>query len=344
MKNLFIDSNIWLSLYHFTSDDLAQFEKLKELLGVDIRLWIPRQVYDEVLRNREAKLNEAFKTFDIKAIQYPVFCKQYEEYEKFSTDFSKLLKRYKEWKQKINEDMRNQTLPADKTIGLFFSSAGLVECDSIIDRAYARYKIGNPPGKDNKYGDAINWECLLNFVPNGEDLYFISFDKDYRSEMFDDMFNPFLMNEWRQKKNSTIHYYKNLVPFLNEHFKDIELKTEEEKANLIIQLKGSPNFVSTHGIISLMNRHSGWSDAQIEEICNAAEENMQVNWILADNDVYEFYTELLNKDKFKQLEDCSISRIMERLSEIASEKMEEAKSDWEADVADMMENPEHYNI
>ena len=30
MKNLFIDSNVLLSLYHFTNDDLAQFGKLKE--------------------------------------------------------------------------------------------------------------------------------------------------------------------------------------------------------------------------------------------------------------------------------------------------------------------------
>ena len=28
MKNLFIDTNIWLSLYHFTNDDLTQFQKL----------------------------------------------------------------------------------------------------------------------------------------------------------------------------------------------------------------------------------------------------------------------------------------------------------------------------
>lgn len=64
MKNLFIDSNIWLSLYHFTSDDLTQFEKLKDFLDKDIRLWIPHQVYDEVLRNREAKIQDAFKKFD----------------------------------------------------------------------------------------------------------------------------------------------------------------------------------------------------------------------------------------------------------------------------------------
>ena len=44
MKNLFIDSNIWLSLYHFTNDDLVQFGKLKELNGTDIKLFVPQQV------------------------------------------------------------------------------------------------------------------------------------------------------------------------------------------------------------------------------------------------------------------------------------------------------------
>lgn len=83
MKNLFIDSNIWLSLYHFTSDDLTQFEKLKDFLDKDIRLWIPHQVYDEVLRNREAKIQDAFKKFEFSKIQYPVFCRQYDEYTQF---------------------------------------------------------------------------------------------------------------------------------------------------------------------------------------------------------------------------------------------------------------------
>lgn len=90
MKNLFIDSNIWLSLYHFTSDDLTQFEKLKDFLDKDIRLWIPHQVYDEVLRNREAKIQDAFKKFEFSKIQYPVFCRQYDEYTQFTTDYNEL--------------------------------------------------------------------------------------------------------------------------------------------------------------------------------------------------------------------------------------------------------------
>ncbi len=165
MKNLFIDSNIWLSLYHFTNDDLAQFGKLKELNGRDIKLFIPQQVYDEVQRNREAKLKDALKSFDVQKISYPVFCKEYEEYKQFSADFSALERRYKLWKNRIDEDIQNKCLPADKTISDFFETNDLLNCESVVERAYMRYRIGNPPGKDNKYGDAINWECLLQEVP-----------------------------------------------------------------------------------------------------------------------------------------------------------------------------------
>ena len=64
MKNLFIDANIWLSLYHFSSDDLEQFSKLKELVGTDIRLFIPSQIRNEVQRNRDAKIKDALTKFE----------------------------------------------------------------------------------------------------------------------------------------------------------------------------------------------------------------------------------------------------------------------------------------
>lgn len=341
MKNLFIDSNIWLSLYHFTNDDLMQFRKLKELNGKDIRLFIPRQVCDEVRRNREAKLKEAFKQFEIKAIQFPAFFKDYEEYEQFSKDYSDLLKRYKEWKRRIDADVRAQSLPADKIIGEFFESTELLECDSLVDKAFTRYRIGNPPGKDNKYGDAINWECLLSVVPDGEDLYIISSDKDYRSELFDDMMSPFLVEEWQQKKHSHIFFYKNLVPFLNEHFKNIQLKSEQEKQELISKLNQSCNFVSTHGIIAMMSKYDGWTESQIEDICLAAETNTQVNWIFSDTDIFNFYSHLLSKVNYGSLDDCATKRVIDMVMDVRcltelQEEME-ARETYEAEVAEATE-------
>ena len=311
MKNLFIDSNIWLSLYHFTNDDLAQFGKLKELNGRDIKLFIPQQVYDEVQRNREAKLKDALKSFDVQKISYPVFCKEYEEYKQFSADFSALERRYKLWKNRIDEDIQNKCLPADKTISDFFETNDLLNCESVVERAYMRYRIGNPPGKDNKYGDAINWECLLQEVPYGEDLYIISIDKDYGSEIYKDKLNPFLESEWKIKKGSNIFFYRNLVSFINEHLKDIQLKSEEEKISLIERLNDSHNFETTHGIIGMLNKHSGWTDSQIEDLCLAVENNQQVGRILGDMDVLDFYSNLLSKVKYDELPESATKKVME---------------------------------
>lgn len=337
MKNLFIDSNVWLSLYHFTNDDLEQFGKLKKLIGADIMLYIPHQVYDEVMRNREAKIKDAFKTFEIKQIQFPAFCKGYAEYGQFNNDYKDVLRRYKTWKEKINSDIQNKTLPADRTIKEFFDASELISCDAYTDIAYTRYRIGNPPGKDNKYGDAVNWECLLDAVPNKEDLYFISTDKDYCSDIFDDMFNPFLANEWKQKKDSNIFFYKNLVPFLNAHFIDYQLITEHEKQELIAKLINSPTFISTHGIIAMMNKLSGWTESQIEDICKAAEDNNQVGSILRDTDVLDFFSRLLSKVNYEKLSDSATKRAMEFLFFDAIKGEQEARFDALAEVAESQE-------
>lgn len=55
----------------------------------------------------------------------------------------------------------------------------------------------------NSYGDAVNWECLLENIPDGEDLYFISDDKDYYSEFCKDKFNIYLTTEWESIKKIT---------------------------------------------------------------------------------------------------------------------------------------------
>lgn len=103
MKNLFIDTNIWLSLYHFTNDDLNRFNKLKDILDNDIKLYVPRQVKDEITRNRESKLKDAISRFEFKDIKFPAFCKGYDEYESFSNDFYRLKERYEEWEKQIKK-------------------------------------------------------------------------------------------------------------------------------------------------------------------------------------------------------------------------------------------------
>ena len=167
----------------------------------------------------------------------------------------------------------------------------------MIHAAEIRYRAGNPPGKDNKLGDAINWECLMATVPNGEDLFFISADRDYSSVIDDSKFNLFLREEWHQNKGSNIIFFKSLVSFLKAHFKDIQLQAEQEKDDLIIALSQSRCFATTHAVIKQLSAYSDWSKRQIEDLFSAAIGNYQVLWILTDEDVAGFYNELLSNVK-----------------------------------------------
>ena len=293
MKNVFIDSNIWLSLFHFTKDELEQFKKLEEIRNIEIKLFIPSQVHDEVKRNREVKIKDALSRFVFPDIQFPQFCKDYDEYESFSKDYRSLKKRHKEWKETIDNDISRHTLNADKTIEAFFDDDSVIHISNkIIENAERRYKAGNPPGKDNRYGDAINWECLLSEVPHGEDLFIISNDRDYQSVIDNKKLDPFLEEEWAKKKGSKVYFYDGLVPFLEEHFESIKLRNETLKTQLLEELKFSSSFRSTHQIINHLQECSDWTVNQIEELCLIARNNTQVGWLIDDDDVRNFYSSL----------------------------------------------------
>lgn len=295
MKNIYIDSNIWLSLYSFTNDDLQQFKKLKALEGKEIKIYIPSQTRDEVLRNRENKIKKALEKFANFKIEFPVFCKGYEEYNAFYDKYKELKSEHKKWNEKIQNDIKNQVLPADKVIKDLFITCETFECskESIIN-AELRYKAGNPPGKDNKYGDAINWECLLICVPEHEDLYLVSDDKDYKSIFDDAMFNPFLRNEWKTKKFSDIHFYNKITSFLNDNFDGIYLKEEERKEEFLDSLKRSENAQTTCALIRSITDFNCWSDRQIDDICMSVLSNPEREEILVNNDIREIFKKLID--------------------------------------------------
>ncbi len=328
MKNLFIDSNIWLSLYSYTNDDLEKFGKLRELIGNEIKLWIPTQVRDEVMRNRESKIFSAFNSdsFSIPNLTYPVFCKEYPQYNDFYKKHQELVKEFDEWKKALIEDIKNENLPADKTIGMFFEKDKLIDSNPYIEKAFSRFNLGNPPGKKGSYGDAVNWECLLDCIEEGEDLFFISMDKDFSSTGFKDSFHPFLLKEWKTKKKSNIYFYKALNPFLEDHFKSIKLESENKKAELINGLRNSINFSTTHALIQTLSNFSEWTNEEIEDLCSIEEENTQIGWILGDPDVYDFYTVLVSKYLPQDDNENSVNKVKKHLYEL-SDDYEEVEYD-----------------
>ena len=230
MINLFIDANIWLSLYDYKKDTLKEFEKLNTLLDSQIKLYVSEQVYNEFLRNRDGRIKEAWDRFTQKNLQFnnaPTFCRDYSEYNEFNKQYSELNKKYNELIQKIDCDIRNHSLEADKLLASLFNEIKKVESSQdIIEKAERRSKTGNPPGKKDSIGDAINWELLLKKVPDGEDLYLISEDGDYSSRYDKNVFNSFLKKEWESKKKSKVFFFTSLHGFLDVFAKRLESKQE----------------------------------------------------------------------------------------------------------------------
>ena len=260
------------------------------MLGVDVNIIFTRQVKNEVDRNREIKIKEAMKQFKEYKLQFPNLCKGYKEYNDLCTLFKKSCKKHKELISKIETDIARGDLHAAKVLNQIFEKLTILEHDDeILQMAVNRYKMGNPPGKENSYGDSINWELLLKNTPVKEDLFFVSADKDFRSILNENKMNKFLENEWKEKVGSDIFLYTSLTMFFNDHIKDINLKTENEKTRLIDNLMDCGCFASTHSIVKRLSGFSHWTQDQSVFLFNVAICNNQVNLIINDQDIKEFF-------------------------------------------------------
>ncbi len=295
--NLFIDTNVFLSFYHLSNDDLEEIHKLAILIEKgEVVLWLPEQVKDEFFRNRESKVSEAVRKLNEQKNkpQFPQICKDYEEYpdirnlqKEYSKKLSTLIK-------KVNDDVTSRTLKADQKISELFKISKIISTsDELVAKARLRMDIRNPPGKDGSLGDAINWEGLLDNIPLLENLYLIADDKDYYSILDNNKLKDFLSDEWESKQTSEVFFYRRLSQFFKEHYPDIKLATELEKELAIKELVNSSSFATTHSAISKLEKYAEFNKAQLNELVQVGLTNSQVNMILCDHDVFDFYSGLL---------------------------------------------------
>lgn len=208
---IFIDTNIYLKFYHYSNAELEELRKLIVLIEEgQIHLIIPRQVLNEYHRNRETKIADALKVFREEKLNnsFPVFFKEYEEFDKMRKAIIEYQSNKKQLLDKVTNQIENFSLKADEIINELIQKAGIVEAEEKqINSAKQRFDLGNPPGKNNSYGDALNWEILLQNIEIGNDLYFLSDDKDYFSEIDNSKFNKFLEREWKGLKMSNLYFF-----------------------------------------------------------------------------------------------------------------------------------------
>jgi predicted nucleic acid-binding protein len=292
-QNLFIDTNIFLSFYHLTSEDLEELRKLAVLLDQKkISLHLTEQVQTEFAGNRENKIADAVKrlTDQRLSLQFPQVCKDYSEYE----ELRELQKEYESVHasllEKIARDVAERTLKADKTIQELFEKAiVLPTTPELVTKARLRSDLGNPPGKERSLGEAINWEALLEKVPEDGPLYFITDDRDYVSVADENSLKDFLLEEWSRYKQCDLVFYRRLSSFFKDKFPEIKLASELEKELLIRDLTNSPNFAQTHKVISRLSKFTEFTTAQVNEIAQAGISNNQIRWIIDDPDVEAFF-------------------------------------------------------
>jgi predicted nucleic acid-binding protein len=297
--NIYLDTNILLSFYHLTSEDLEELKKLVALLKQKkAQLLLPEQTRDEFYRNRAGKIADAIKKLREQTLnlQFPAMCKDYAPYD----ELRKLQKAYEklhaELLEKLQKDIDAAKLKADTLTSELFSLATVIaSTDDLVDSARLRFDVGNPPGKNNSLGDAINWLALLKATKEKEDLHFIGGDKDYRSALDDDRFNEFLLREWIDTKKSNIAFYRVLSAFFKEKFPEIKLASELEKETLIASLATSGTFARTHFLVAQLAKNPEFTAAQANNIIQAATSNNQVLWIANDADVNDFLVSVIAK-------------------------------------------------
>jgi predicted nucleic acid-binding protein len=296
--NIFIDTNIYLSFYHLTSDELEELRKLKVLLEQhQIRLLVPEQVIDEFKRNRENKIHDALKRFTEQKLnnQFPQMCKEYPEYQDIQTAAREFEQAKSELLEHLRDDVQNEQLKADEIIGELFKNADMTPItQEVRERARTRFDQGNPPGKKKSYGDAINWETLLSVLEQGEDLYFISDDKDYQSPLNKEKFDYFLLKEWAELKRSDLIFFQRLSSFLKMKFPHIKLATELEKEILIDQLEHSACFLDTRKTLKRLIKHADLTTEEVNDIVRAAISNNQIYWIINDSDIRRNINKLID--------------------------------------------------
>lgn len=325
--HVFIDTNIFLSFYHYSNDELdALHDVFANHEHGSATVYVTEQVRDEFVRNRDNKIKDALKKFNDSKLnpQFPSFMKGYEEYEKIRELAKEVKKLNKEILKKVNKQISEEKLPADELIANIFEESSVTKITrKRFSAARMRVSRGNPPGKNGSVGDALNWEILLEKVPEGNDVHIVSADGDFYSNLNEHRPNDFLVKEWESRKDANVFVYHALSEFTKEHFDGVAFSYDKDKEELIEKLGRSGNFARTHDLIGKLEKYQYFSIKEVKRILDAAVENDQFGWIVTDCDVSDF----LNKHavpRFSDLNDEEHRKIVQKVINEQNEREDDA--------------------
>lgn len=209
MFNVFVDTNIFLGLYESNENTVEKI--FKDLSNIKHSIVFVDQVYDEFVRNRDTSLEKQIKqssSNSLPQIHTTALIKSLNEYSElveaekvFKEKHKCLIQKLREIKDSLERDIVYKKFCEfykDTSIKIYHRT------DDIIDKAYKRKLIGNPPvskGQDT-IGDQVIWETLLSNLDN--DLIFITRDNTYKDH------RTFLQNEFNQRTKKELSIHENL--------------------------------------------------------------------------------------------------------------------------------------
>ncbi len=314
---IFIDTNILLSFYQLSRNDLEQLRKLVPLLRLGKnQLILTDQVVDEFYRNRERVISQTLaelrKGWGL--VELPSICRQFPECEALEASVREASKHRNQLLNKLSDAIQENSLTADLIIQEVFARGTACQANpEISEKAYERMLRGSPPGKGKSLGDAINWESLLIFVPEGEDLHLVSADIDYASDLDRSRLSQFLEREWRQRQSGQIHYYRCLTSFFEENFSHIKLADQLHRELLISNLLNAPSFAISRSILRELAGIPDFSSQELNAIVTAAITNNQIYWIASDSDIRGYLTTIL-AGREARVEGYSLGKLRELMN------------------------------
>ncbi|MFD2598216.1 hypothetical protein ACFSQ3_04560 [Sphingobacterium corticis] len=240
------------------------------------------------------QINEKFKFGD-----YPAFCKEYDGYNTLKEMLQQVESLHKELLTYSSSQIRNKNLQADLVIKELFLAAKVLDISAdLYEKAKRRVVLGNPPGKNGSYGDAINWEIILYNSDLFDDLHIVANDKDYFSILDKQAINPFLELEYTEHTIGEITCYRSLTSFFKAKYPKLSLQVEQEKDEIISNLVNSQNFATTRRELERLKKYDMYSSQQASNLIVACLENSQISRILGDEDIKLQISEFVFKHSY----------------------------------------------
>ena len=256
------------------------------------------RICDEFRRNRAGTIYESLKFVETAQIPkaYPRLFTNLAGYPEMRETLETFERQRGALLEQAKGAALGRDLHADQLISELFETARRIPLSTEIRlAAETRRLLGNPPGKRDSIGDAINWESLLSAIPAGQDLVLVSADRDYASKLDPRVADEFLSEEWLRLKQAEISLHESLTAAFKVHYPTIRLAADLEKSLAIDSLIGSPNFRGTHLAIQKLSAFADFTPVEAANMVEAASSNSQIRQILVDDDVHSFYTNLADR-------------------------------------------------